>query len=140
MMKRFLFSVLGLLAIAIASCEPAYAFTQVAATATGSAGGTAVATLAAPTNGQTLYLEQFTVTCPNVAAVESGVVAVSGLAVGTLNYGIVETVAGGTSFSRDYGVDPLAASASNTAIVVTVPAIGSGSACTVTAVGRQVSN
>jgi len=53
-MRFFSIKILALmlgLAVAIASCEPAYAqlsYKQIGASATGSAGGTAVATLAAP--------------------------------------------------------------------------------------------
>jgi len=141
-MKR-VFSVLRalaiVLAVAVTSCEPAYAqlsYRQAGASATGTAAAAVTATLAAPSNGQTLYLEGFSVTCPPPAAAESGIVTVTGLAIGTMSYELSETTTYGAELIIPYYA-PEAASAPNTAIAVNVPAITSGSACTVTAVGRQ---
>ena len=61
---------------------------------------------------------------------------VTGLAVGTLSYELSETTTYGAELIIEY-YEPEAASAANTAIAVNVPAITSGTACTVTAVGRQ---
>lgn len=138
-MKRILKIILLACAL-IVSCESAYAqmsFKQISGSTTGGAGAATTATLAAPTGGQTDYLEHFTVTCPPVAGAVSGNVAVNGLAAGTLNYTVTETVAGGAVLDINFTEDPEAASATNAAITVVLAAIGSGGACTVTAVGRQ---
>jgi len=137
-MRRLLSAIVILAALAN-GCEPAYAqlsYKQIGASATGSAGGAVTATLAAPSNGTTNYLEEFSVTCPPPAAAESGVVTVTGLLIGTMSYELSETTTYGAELIIEY-YEPEIASASNTAIAVVVPAIGSGSACTVTAVGRQ---
>jgi hypothetical protein len=138
-MKRTVIGLFMVLAIAMQSCDPAYAqlsYKQIGASATGSAGGAIAATLAAPSNGTTNYIEEFSVTCPAPASNVSGVVTVTGLAIGTMSYELTETTNYGAELIIPYYA-PEMASAVNAAIAVNVPAIASGSACTVTAVGRQ---
>jgi hypothetical protein len=76
------------------------------------------------------------VTCPNPGASVNGIVTVTGLAIGTMSYELTETTTYGAELVIPFFA-PEAASAPNTAINVVVPAITSGSACTVTAIGRQ---
>ncbi len=93
------------------------------ASATSAAGATAVATLPAVA-GKRNYLLGFVITSTNPAAAVNGVVTVTGLGT-TLSFQFVEsTTLGGklvVQFSK-----PLPASALNTAIAVTLPAIATG--------------
>lgn len=86
--------------------------------------------------GKTTYLRGFIITAGNVAAVVLGVVTVTGLAVGTQNFQFVETVGAGAVLSVEYP-DLMAASAPNTAIVVTLPAIATGGVSAVAVWGFQ---
>jgi hypothetical protein len=142
-MTRKLFGILFLTLAMVAGCEPAYAqtaaysFTQLGASGASTAGGTLTESLAAPSGGQTVYLERFDITCAAPAALESGVVQVTGLAIGTLKYTLNETAAGGGALNISFPM-PEAASAQNTAINVVLPAISSGSICQISVVGRQI--
>lgn len=86
--------------------------------------------------GKTTWIRGFTVTTTNPAAAVSGVVTVTGLLAGTLSYEVVEAVATGLLLDIRFP-DPLPASAVNTGIVVTLPAITSGAASAVSAYGFQ---
>lgn len=85
----------------------------------------------------TNYLWKFNATCssPSPATTVSGVVTVTGIQGGTLSYEFNE-VGGGAPELND-AFPPIQASAPNTAIAVTVPAISSGGACVVCAFCSQ---
>ena len=138
-MRRRILPIVFLALAMFGGCEPAFAqlsYTQIGASGASTAGGALTKSLAAPSNGQTVYLERFDITCAAPAAYESGVVQVTGLAAGTLNYTLNETTAAGATLQVHF-MTPQAASASNTAINVVLPAIGSGSICQISVVGRQ---
>ena len=106
------------------------------ASATGAAAATAVATLAASV-GRTTYLSGFCVTTLNPTAVESGVATVTGTITGTLSYQLVEAAATGGQLCVPFN-PPVPASGTDVPIVVTLPAISSGAAGSVSAYGFQL--
>ena len=106
------------------------------ASGTGAAAATAVATLAASV-GRTTYLSGFCVTATSPAAVETGVVAVTGTITGALDYQFVETVTAGGQLCVPFN-PPVPASGTDVPIVVTLPAIPSGAAGAVAAYGFQL--
>lgn len=92
--------------------------------ATGLAGAAVSATLAAVA-GKRNFLVGFSVTATNPAAAVNGVVTVSGLGAVNLSFQFVETVAAGGLLVVTFPT-PMAASADNIAIVVSLPAIATG--------------
>lgn len=106
---------------------------QVGASATAIAAAVNTATLPAVAAKKN-YLLGFTISTGNATAAVTGVVTVTGLAIGTMNFQIVEPAAVGGLLSITFPV-ALAASAVNTAIVVTLPAITGGAVSTVAAFG-----
>lgn len=92
------------------------------------AAASAVATLAAPADGKTNYIEGFRVTGMGATAAGQVSVVVSGLLGGSLTF--IQPVPAGAGVALA-GLDitfphPLPASAPDTAIVVTVPSLGAG--------------
>ena len=85
--------------------------------------------------GLTNYLWKFDASCSSLATTVSGVVTLTGTHGGTLSYEFVEL--GGGAPELNDAFPPIQASAANTAIVVTVPAISSGGACVVCAFCSQ---
>ena len=85
--------------------------------------------------GLTNYLWKSTRRCSSPASTVSGVVTVTGTQGGTLSYEFDEL--GGGAPELNDAFPPIQASAANTAIVVTVPAISSGGACVVCAFCSQ---
>ncbi len=101
--------------------------TAVANSSADVAAASAVATLPAVA-GKTNYLTGFRVAGTGATSAVGVVVAITGLAAGTLNY-ILPVVAGATLGNTPLDVvfpHPLPASAPNTAIVVTCPSLGTG--------------
>ncbi|MGB3549059.1 MAG: hypothetical protein WA993_00090 [Candidatus Binatus sp.] len=90
-------------------------------------GGASVSASCAAAAGLTNYLWKIDASCSSPASTVSGVVTVTGIQGGTLSYEFDE-VGGGAPYLED-AFPPLQASASNTAIVMTVPAISGGGAC-----------
>lgn len=91
------------------------------------ANASAAATLAAA-SGQTTYITGFTVTFAGATSAANAVVTVVGVAGGTMSF-VVTAPAGATAVGTPLRVAfpvPVPASATNTAIVVTCPALGSG--------------
>lgn len=109
--------------------------TQITASATAGAGLSATATLAG-TTGKTTYITGFTVIAGVVGAAVSGTVTLTGTVTGTMSYTLVETVSAGGVINVQFSAG-IAASGTNTAIVVNVPAIGSGGTISVAATGYQ---
>lgn len=102
--------------------------TAIGATSGNVANASAVATLAAPGAGITNYLTGFEITFSGATAASVVVATVTGLLGGTRSY-IVSVPAGATVGGTPLIVDfstPIPASAANTAIVVTLPALGAG--------------
>lgn len=95
---------------------------------TGTAAAAASTTVSlAAVAGKTNYLTGFTITTGLAAAAVEGLVTITGLALGTLNYRIAATTAIPESLVFKFPT-PLAASAVNTAITINWPAITSGPA------------
>ncbi len=90
-------------------------------------GGASVGASCPAAAGLTNYLWKIDASCSSPASTVSGVVTVTGTQGGTLSYEFDE-VGGGAPYLVD-AFPPLQASAANTAIVITVPAISSGGAC-----------
>ncbi len=109
--------------------------TPVQASASCAAAAICSATLPAAV-GKTTYLTSLAITTGPAAAVVSGLAMVSGSAT-TLNYYIVEPVATGGQLLVNLA-NPLAASAADTAIVVTLPAVAGGAISAVSATGYQL--
>jgi hypothetical protein len=107
----------------------------IAASATGAGGAQVAATLPATVN-LTNKLRHFTVTAREVGSVVGGLVTVSGVAGGPLNYQFVDTVSAGGWIDVDFD-PPLPATGPNVAITVTLPAIVGGGAGAVTVSGWQ---
>lgn len=107
---------------------------QVQASASCAAAAACAATLPGVA-GKTTYIESFCVTSGPPAAVETGVSTVAGPAV-TLNFDVTEAVASGAQLCVSFP-NPVAASAANTAITVTLPVITGGAVSAVSAVGVQ---
>lgn len=100
--------------------------TTVTASATGAAAAIVTATLPGVAN-KTNYLTGFVATSTNPASTVSGTITITGCVGGTLSFQFVEsnTFGGEMIVSFPY---PIPASAVNTAITVTIPAITSGGA------------
>jgi hypothetical protein len=109
--------------------------TPISASNTGAAAAAVSATLPAVA-GKTTYLTGFCVTSTNPAAAENGLVAVTGT-ISTLDFEFVEGVSLGGQLCPPLP-KPIPASAADTPIVVTLPAITSGGAGAVTAYGFQL--
>lgn len=103
--------------------------TPVGASATAAAAAANAVSLPAVA-GKTNYLSGLVVSTGNPASAVTGVVTVTGLSVGTLSFQIVESVAAGGLLNINFA-EPLPASAVDTAITVTLPAITSGAVSTV---------
>lgn len=88
--------------------------------------------------GKTTYIRGFVVSTTNPAAAVSGLVTVTGLVGGPLNFELVESVAQGGLLPINFGNSGLAASGQNTAIVVNLAAIAGGGAGAVSAWGVQI--
>lgn len=84
--------------------------------------------------GRITCLKNAVITSAAVAAVVSGVVTISD-GTFTLNYQFVETVSAGGYMCLDFA-EPLPASAANTAITVTIPAITGGAVTAIALVGH----
>lgn len=108
---------------------------EIANSATAGAGAQCQATLAGAV-GVVNYLTKFTATSAAVAAVCSGVLQVTGVVGGPLNYQFVETVSAGGCLDIWFN-PPMPATADNIAITVTIPAIGGGAATALTVTGWQ---
>jgi hypothetical protein len=102
-----------------------------AASSTGTAGA-AVSVTAPAIVGFTTVLDGFDLTCQEPGAVESSTLSVSGPAGGSMTYQVVESATAGTFLSVAMWPG-LPASAADTAITVSLPAIASGSACSLDA-------
>jgi hypothetical protein len=102
---------------------------------TGTAGNQNQQTLAAAVN-KTTYLSKAIITSQGPATQVGGVVTISD-GTWTLSFQFVETITAGGFMHLDFGDAPLVGSAVNTAITVTIPAIGSGAATAVALVGYQ---
>ena len=98
--------------------------------AVGGSAGAAVSASCAAVSGQTNYLWTAGVTCTAPAATQTGVVTITGLQGGTVSYEFVEPI---TPSSPELfpSFPPTQASAVNTAITLSVPAISSGGTCAV---------
>jgi hypothetical protein len=90
-------------------------------------GGASVSTSCPAAVGLTNYLWKIDASCSSPGSTVNGVVTVTGTQGGTLSYEFDE-VSGGAP-ELDDAFPPIQASATNTAIVVTVPAITGGGAC-----------
>ena len=90
-------------------------------------GGASVSTSCPAAAGLTNYLWKIDASCSSPASTVSGIVTVTGTQGGTLSYEFNEL--GGGAPELNDAFPPIQASATNTAIVVTVPAISSGGAC-----------
>lgn len=104
-----------------------------------SANATAAASLAAVV-GKTNYLTGFMVNGSGATAAAAVVVTVTGLAVGTLSFIYCAAAGAGVINEplRFTPAEPLPASAANTAITVSCPALGTGNAHNITTVmGHQ---
>ena len=104
------------------------------------ANATATATLAAnPT--KTTYITGFEITSAGATAASVVLVTVTGLVTGTMSYAL-PVVAGATTANQPLIVQftkPIPASASNTAIAVSCPALGAGNTnCVANAHGYQL--
>src|SRR5258707_613438 len=86
--------------------------------------------------GKTTHLRGFIISTAPAAAVVTGVVTITGLAIGTISIDVAETVAGGLLLDHIFP-DLMAASGPNTPIVVTLPAIATGAVSAVSAWGFQ---
>ncbi len=91
------------------------------------AGGASVSASCPAAAGLTNYLWKIGANCSSPASSVNGVVTVTGTQGGTLSYEFNEVNGGAPEL--DDAFPPIQASAANTAIVVTVPAISSGGAC-----------
>jgi hypothetical protein len=104
------------------------------------ANAVATATLAAAA-GKTNYLSGFEITGAGATAASVVVATVTGLLGGTLSY-VISVVAGATLGNAPLVVEfdsPIAATAVNTAIAVSCPALGAGNTnCVANAHGYQV--
>lgn len=109
--------------------------TSVVASATAAAAAACTATLAGVA-GRTTYICGLAITTTNPAGIVSGIATVTGLGV-TLNFQVVESTTHGFQLLVTFD-NPVPASAANTAIVVTLPAITGGAASAVTAWGFQL--
>lgn len=110
--------------------------TPITSSATGAAAATAVATLSGVSN-KTTYITGFTATSGNPGATVVGVVTVTGTISGTLSYQFTESATLGGELIVTFPT-PIPASAVNTAIVVTIPAITSGAVVAIAAYGYQL--
>ena len=113
---------------------PWLATSPVIASATAAAAASCAATLAG-TAGKTTYIMGFVITTAAPAAAVTGTATITGLST-TLNFQIVESVTFGGELVVEFPF-PIPASAPNTAIVVTLPAITSGAVSAVSAWGFQ---
>jgi hypothetical protein len=86
--------------------------------------------------GLTTYLGKAIVTSQAPAAMVAGVVTISD-GTWTLNFDFVETTSAGGFMHLDFADMPLIASAANTAITVTIPAITNGAVTAISLVGYQ---
>jgi hypothetical protein len=98
--------------------------------AVASGAGAAVSAACAAVTGQTNYLWTAGVTCTAPAATQTGVVTISGLQGGTISYEFVEPISP-SSPELFPSFPPTPASATGTAITLSVPAISSGGTCAV---------
>jgi hypothetical protein len=112
-----------------------FSATPITASATGTAGAANSAALAGAT-GATTYLCAAIITSLQPAAVENGVVTISD-GTFTLKFDLVESVTLGGQLILPFS-PCLKASATNTAITVSVPAISSGAATAISAAGFQL--
>lgn len=111
------------------SPEIAPSGSQVAASATAAAAAANSATLPAAA-GLTNYVTGFTVTSASPAAVVSGLVTLTGVVGGPLNYYFTEAVANGGLLHVEFDV-PVAATGPNVAVAINLPAITGGAASAV---------
>lgn len=113
--------------------------TQLEVCTTGSAASSPLAATLAGTSGKTTYLTGFDITGLGAISASAVTVAVTGLT-NTLSY-LYAAVAGVLAVNAPLSIrfnPPIAASAANTAIVVTLPALGTGNtAAAVAAYGFQ---
>lgn len=116
---------------------PWIATSPVGNSATAAAAAACVATLPGAV-GKTTYIMGFVISTAAPAAAVTGTATVTGLlaAIGTLNFQVVESVTLGAELVVEFPF-PLPASAQNTPIVVTLPAITSGAVSAVSAWGFQ---
>jgi hypothetical protein len=90
-------------------------------------GAASVSTSCPAAVGLTNYLWKIDASCSSPTSTVSGVVTVTGTKGGSLSYEFNEVNGGAPELNDAF--PPIQASATNTAIVVTVPAISSGGAC-----------
>lgn len=122
---------------AVVPVSIAAAATPIIKSATGIAGAAVSVTLPAVAN-KTTYITGFTVTTTAPTTASNLTCTVSGLAGdGTLNYNIYEAASSGSTLSINFP-EPVPASAANTAIVVAVPALATGGAVSIVALGHAV--
>jgi len=89
--------------------------------------GASVSTSCPAAAGLTNYLWKIGASCSSPASTVSGVVTVTGTKGGSLSYEFNEVNGGAPELNDAF--PPIQASATNTGIVVTVPAISGGGAC-----------
>jgi len=109
--------------------------TPITASATGGAGASNAVSLAG-VSGKTTYLTKAIVTSTSPAAQQSGVVTISD-GTQTLSFQFVESTSAGGFMNLDFSDSHFVAAATNTAITVTIPAIGSGGATAIALLGYQ---
>jgi hypothetical protein len=109
--------------------------TPINASGTGTAAAQNAVALSGNANQYT-FLSKAIVTSQSPAAQVGGVVTISD-GTWTLSFQFVETVSAGGFMHLDFGDAPLQASAVNTAITVTIPAISSGAATAIALVGYR---
>lgn len=111
------------------------------ATSANGAAGAAVTVTLAHDSANIVYLTGIQITSTAPAAVESGLVQITGLSQagggsGTLEYEFVESATSGGELLIEFGT-PIPAKDVNTDIVVSVPAIASGGAVAVSVQGYK---
>lgn len=108
----------------------------VSASATGAAGAQVVVTLPA-TSGRTTYVTSFVVTSGAPAALVTGVVTLANTLGGDMSFQFTETVSAGGWLQANF-TWPWPASATNTTLVLTLPAIGGGAVSALTIMGYEL--
>lgn len=88
-------------------------------------GGATCASSLPAVAGKRNYVLGFAITCSAPAAIQTAVATLSGLFGSDLNFRFVQTTQGGTQMVVNFA-HPLPASAVNTAITLTVPAVATG--------------
>ena len=99
--------------------------------------GSGLAVSVTPAVTRAAYLTKAIITSTSPTNQQSGIVTISD-GVWTLNFTFVESVSAGGCLVLPFESHPLVATAINTPIVITVPAIGSGGTVAVAATGYEL--